>query len=147
MRAASDPWPAPPADELDLVARERVERARLEHREAFVAVLHFRDVRVDEALLQRGVEPRLGRRAGDDADVLASEVGELLQAVPLTRKPPPSRKISDEKSTSSIRVCVAVVLAQSMSAFPEATIAIRSATVPTIQLTLSSDTPAARPNC
>ena len=71
----------------------------------------------------------------------------FCNAVPLTRNPPPSRKISDEKSTSSIRVIVAVVLAQSISALPEATIASRSATVPTIQLTLSSDTPAARPNC
>ncbi len=41
---------------------------------------------------------------------------------------------------------VAVVFAQSRSALPEATIAMRSETVPAIQLVLRSGTPTARPS-
>src|SRR5215813_4493071 len=72
---------------------------------------------------------------------------DLTGPASLTSTPPVSRKISDEKSTSCIRVSVAVVFAQSMSALPEATIAIRSETVPGIQLVLRSDTPVARESC
>jgi len=71
-------------------------------------------------------------------------VKRLTGASTVTRNPPPSTKIRLEKSTSFKRVCVIVVLAQSMSALPEATICSRSETEPTRQFTLRSGSPTAR---
>ena len=56
-----------------------------------------------------------------------------------------STNTSAEKSTSRRRVSVVVVLAQSRSALPVATMSTRSATVPTSQRVRKSGSPTARP--
>ena len=56
-----------------------------------------------------------------------------------------STNTNAEKSTSRRRVSVVVVLAQSRSALPVATMSMRSATVPTSQRVRNSGSPTARP--